>query len=316
MTNTITIRDLEEKGEVIWEHWWASVQEQREEYQEEKIKNVLSDTTLFDFDAYCNAVKYLSWRNIGQNHKTSAEKRIIVKRRFDQAIEKLAGKEQDEKAYEHAINGLDTLKRHDIKDKLTLFHSPSAMVSADLEYRIETRDRDKAMQTMLGNLYSLHTKFTFDYDCGVPTITLLDGLFKITYDSYEKNVIVVRGEKENHWKIPPNGYARYTSFYQWRGKASNFANFVYTMQRACIATECHGQMIHGEINVVFYTTIPSHEEQKVYPREIIGMIKAEIPWIWNQREKREKGEKKDGKIKVYSGKDMNLFVDKIRSRFY
>lgn len=311
MVTAFTIIDREQGGDIIEEQWKARLPAQREEDEEERIRNLLSDATLFDFEAYCNAVKYLEWKNIQEGHETSAQHTKTIRRGFDNLIKKQYGEESEEET----INGMMIARNPDINDRFQLYHSPSAMVTANLEYRIEGESRERMFQEVVGILSRLKTGFSLKYEEDYPTVELLGGVFTIKYDPSGKNEIIIEGQREKYWKQPPKRYMQYSSPCQWRGKVSRLANFVQTMEQACGAAGA-GWMGHGNIKILFYGTQGSHEEDKAYPQEIIGMIEAEMPWSGAKGEQRRREQQNKGEIKVYPGKDMHVYIERVRNQFY
>lgn len=256
---------------------------------EEHYLNVLDRKNFFNFESYIKALKLLTQRNKKIGHKPIGNEPKVVQG----------------KKYNSKFSLENLAKETNVNCELIKYHSPWVMVVAGLYFDIETPNAEKDFKKLLQYFTELKIGFSVEWFVDKPRAYLLDKVFEVGYG--DENHIFIRGMDHGPEKFLKKSSSYYHQSNIWRGKITDFSNFVYTVENALKSINGKPLLLHGNgatwygLDMMFYQTGGAHSHQQVLPQEIIGRIKV-IPT--------EEGKKIE--TRIYSGKEVDLDIEVVK----
>lgn len=249
------------------------------------ISPLLNPTTLFDFRAYKNAITMLQWKNRTTEYAVEGLEKVIKRAKtFDDLVRRNLGEESDG-AESFEFTPLSLCTDPNIGEELVRYRSPFIAVKAGLHFSIKVADGKRAFQYLLMCFSKLKTSFSIKYSnvSDRQTISLLEGVFTITYDRIDNDdyVVVIGNDSVENTQLNDGSY--YQGPRTWAGKACNFANVLSVVENSFRALHGTPAKLYGTgvncygMDICLYTTDPCHEYDRLMsrlPRQLIGRIKV------------------------------------------
>ena len=218
------------------------------------IKSILHPAYFLDFNAYKKAVTAMAWRNRIRRHTPDGQGKITLLKLMEQHLTKELEGETEELSF--SFSPWKTLTDPAVNDDLQRYASPWALVAAGTRFGIQVSDGEKAFKSILHSLMDLKSGFRISHEFEKPKAYFLGDVFEMYYT--DDNRIMIEGKDERPTKrLKNNTY--YEPLAVWKGPASDFAQFIFLMERAIgkiNGTPCCKYLINGAVNpglsVFFY----------------------------------------------------------------
>lgn len=264
--------------------------------------NVLDRRMFFDFESYKNTLKLLTWRNRTQQHKPDGTELVTVKKMFSKLIAKnLTDEPLQDEDYSFSFSGMGIATETSIDEEIIKYNSPSVMVSAGLYFKVEVPNAPRDFRRLLQYFADLKTSFSVEWLVDKPQAYLLNRIFEVGYDN--EDCIFIRARAHNINLLKKRMLYHHQSNV-WRGKVSDFGNFVHTVGNAMkvingrpVSLRGDGVTVNG-LDMMFYETGGSHDYEQLLPQGIIGRIKV--------TPRGREGEEVE--TRIYSGNEVDLDI--------
>lgn len=265
--------------------------------------NILDPDTFLNFDSYKKALTLLAWRNRTQQSQPYGTETKKVEMVFERmAARDLTGEPQSEEDYTFIFSGLGIARETNVDEDIIKYHSPWVLVGAGLEFKLEVNDPARDFKKLLPYFADLKSGFSIKRYMDRPQAYLLGGVFEVGYDDFG-HIFVSSKAHGPQRKLEQSGYYHWQSN-TWRGKVSDFANFVQTMETALKSLEGTPTKLHGNgvewygLDLMFYETHGSHAYEQPLPERILGRVST-TP---------HDDEGRDIETRIYCGKEVDLDI--------
>lgn len=242
------------------------------------ISSILHPTSFLDFNAYKKAVTAMTWRNRIRRHTPDGQGEVTLLKLMEEHLKRVFDGVNEESSF--SFSPRDTLTNPTIDDDLQRYASPWALVAAGTRFGIQVYDGEKAFKSILHSLIDVKSGFHIKHEFGKPKAYFLGGVFEMYYT--DGNRIMIEGKDERPTKRLKNN-----TYYEppavWKGPASDFAQFIFLMERAIgkmNGTPCCKYLFNGAVNpglsVFFYL---NHTSQKISDVDTPGVDswRKEVP---------------------------------------